>query len=112
MVTIVKYNCVLYCKKVCGRLVVSTDSKERCYPNNSAALPVATQVPMITDNSKGDIDGQVTPKPASDSTDGSGADSTSNRENNPPTGDTGGSSKRDLEESTFTRPQEDLLYID
>ena len=30
----------------------------------------------------------------------------------PPTSDIGGSSKKDMEESTFTRPQEDLLYID
>ena len=80
--------------------------------SKSAALPAATQVPVITDNSKEDGNGQVIANPASDSTDGSGTDSTSNRENNPPTFDTGGSSKKDMEESTSNRPQEDLLYID
>ena len=57
---------------------MSTDSKER-YLSKPTALPPATQVPMITDNSKGDGNGQVTANPASDSTDGSGLDSASNR---------------------------------
>ena len=113
MVTVVQYNCVLYCKKYnYGRFVVSIDSKER-FLNKSAPLPAATQVPMIADGSNGDANGQVTANPASDSTNDSGVEAPSNRENNPgPSSDTGSSSKREMEESNFTKPQEDLLYID
>ena len=88
-----------------------TDSKER-YLNKSAPIPAATQVPMITDSSNGDANGQVTANPASGSTNDSGVEATSNRENNPPSSDMGSSSKKEMEESNFTKPQEDLLYID
>ena len=91
---------------------MSIDSKER-YLNKSAPLPAATQVPMITDSSNGDGNGQVTANPVSDSTNDSGVEATSNRENNPgPSSDMGSSSKKEMEESNFTKPQEDLLYID
>ena len=67
---------------------------------------------MITDSSNEDANGQVTANPASDSTNDSGVEAASNHENNPPSSDMGSSSKREMEESNFTKPQEDLLYID
>lgn len=86
------------------------DSKER-FLNKPTPVPPDTQVPMVVgnDSSKGDGDKGAT-DPASDSTNGSGPESSSNRESNPPNADTG-SARRDLEESDFTRPQEELLFF-
>ena len=75
-------------------------------------MSAATQVPTITDSSNRDTNGQVTANPASNSINDSGVEATSNRENNPPSSDMGSSSKKEMEESNFTKPQEDLLYID
>ena len=68
------------------------------------------QVPMIIENS-GDSSNRG--NSASEATGGSNQESTSNRENSTSarTDTNTDSNKRELEESDFTRPQEELLFL-
>ena len=67
------------------------------------------QMPMVVENdTKGDSDKKVTPHSGSDATSGSGQESSSNRGENSTNTD---ADKRTLEESDFTRPQEELLFL-
>ena len=72
------------------------------------------QVPMVVENNviKADSDKKVTPDSGSDGASGSGQDSIPNRENTGPRVSTDTDpNKRALEESDFTRPQEELIFI-
>ena len=93
-------------------LGVCFDSKEHFQEYFLKKPPVvlsSTQEPMVVenDNSKGDGDKNATSDTASDPNKASGSESTSSRENNRGTG----SSKTELEESSYNKPREDLLYL-
>lgn len=69
---------------------------------------------MVVENDviKAGSDKKVTPDSGSDGASGSGQDSASNHDNTAPRPSTDtDSTRRTLEESDFTRPQEELIFI-
>lgn len=81
--------------------------------NKPSEIPSDNQVPMVIPNDKTTGDGhtKVTADSVADVDSNTGGRvTTSSRENNTSNTDSG-STKRELEESDFTRPQEELAYI-
>ena len=95
--------------------ICSKEYKPQFLNRDTAAPPENdNQVPMVIENNdpKGDSDEKVTPDPDSNATSDSGQESTSNRDNGAPRPNTDtDSNKRALEESDYTRPQEELIFI-
>ena len=86
-------------------LLCFVDSQQKFLKKPAEEPPADSQLPMVIENDKkGDSDGQVA---LSDSDNNSAPDP--KHENKPPNSNTG--SGRDMEESDFTRPQEELLFI-